>query len=114
MMKNIGLDRYMNKDVDNFTSDVGIKLRRAFNPALRVILKKAVRGNLIIENSPKLEKGVPYIFASSHYFSDDVVAALAAIDRNAYFLLGTTNQLENNPLMYAAWVNGFVYINRLF
>ena len=57
--------------------------------------------------------GSLYIFASTHFFDEDIIANLAVIDRNAWVLIGTTDQLEHNPQMYAAWLNGLVYVNRL-
>ena len=68
-----------------------------------------------IENKkeyPKLEKDMPYIFASTHYFNEDIIAALATVDRSAYALIGTTDQVENNTLMYAAWAYGLIYVDR--
>lgn len=35
------------------------------------------------------------------------------LDRNAWLLAGTTDQIEYNPQMYAAWVNGLIYVNRM-
>ena len=61
---------------------------------------------------PKLEKDIPYIFVSTHNFVEDSIATLATLDRNAYLLFGTTNQLENNPTMYGGWANGFIYVDR--
>ena len=37
-MKNIGLYRYETKGVDDFTSDTGIKIRRAVNKPIRKLL----------------------------------------------------------------------------
>lgn len=112
-MKNIGLKKIMVANVDNFTSNVGLKLRRVINPALRGILKLATKRNIIVESYPDLPKGKNYIFASTHSFDEDIIANLATIDRNAYVLMGTTDQIEHNPQMYAAWLNGMIYVDRL-
>lgn len=111
-MKNYGILKYSNVGVDDFTSETGIKIRRELNPVLRVVFKAATKGNVIIENYPKLEKDWQYIFVSTHNFVEDSIANLSVIDRNAYLLFGTTDQLKVNKEMYAAWANGFIYVDR--
>lgn len=111
-MKNYGILKYSNVGVDDFTSETGIKIRRELNPVLRVVFKAATKGNVIIENYPKLEKDCQYIFVSTHNFVEDSIANLSVIDRNAYLLFGTTDQLKVNKEMYAAWANGFIYVDR--
>ena len=49
---------------------------------------------------------------STHNFVEDSIANLSVIDRNAYLLFGTTDQLKVNKEMYAAWANGFIYVDR--
>lgn len=112
-MKNYGLGWIKTANIDNFTSKTGIKLRRAIHKPLQIVLKLATKRKIIVENYPKLEKGVPYIFASTHSFDEDIISNLATIDRNAYVLIGTTDQLDFNPTMYAAWLNGLIYVDRL-
>ncbi len=112
-MKNIGLEKYKYANVDNFTSDVGIKIRRMLQKPFRLVLKCATKREIILEGYPKLEKNKPYIFASTHSFDEDIITALATLDRNAYVLIGTTDQLEHNPAMYAAWLNGMIYVDRM-
>ena len=102
----------MNRTVDDFTTDFGIKLRRIIDVALRPILKLATKRKIIVEYYPHLEKGKPYIFASTHSFDEDIIANLATIDRNAWLLTGATHQVEYNPQFYAAWVHGMVYVDR--
>jgi len=111
-MKNYGIQHFRYANTQNFTSDMGIKIRRKINPYLRPILEKATPEKIVCVNYPKLEENVPYIFCSVHAFVNDSIANLATIDRNAYLLFGTTNQLEVNPAMYAAWLNGFIYVDR--
>ena len=67
----------------------------------------------MVESYPNLEKDEAYIFASTHFHTEDIISNLAILDRNAYALMGTTDQIEHNPLMYGAWLNGFIYVNRL-
>ena len=112
-MKNIGLDRIMHFGVDNFTSDFGLKFRRFINPVFRRLLRLGTSRKIIIEQYPKINKGQPYIFACSHSFDDDVISNLVVIDRSAYSLCGTTEQILHNPKMYANWINGMISVDRL-
>ncbi len=111
-MKNIGLVNLLDADVENFTSDKGIERRKKIAKALKKVLKIATPEDIIIDRYPNLEQDVPYIFASTHGFSNDIIACLASIDRSAYLLMGSTNQIEYNKLMYVAWLNGFIYVDR--
>lgn len=111
-MRNIGLGKIKRANIYNFTTKTGLKLRRVINKPLRAIFKLATKRKIIIESYPILEKGTPYIFASTHSFDEDIIAGLAAIDRSAYVLIGTTDQVDHNPQMYAAWLNGMIYVDR--
>ncbi len=113
MYRNIGLKRLEIANIDNFTSNAGIKLRRMFFPAFKQVLRLAVKRDIHFEGEyPVLEKDKPYIFVSTHSFDEDIIATIALLDRNAYILMGTTDQIEHNPQMYAAWLNGMIYVNR--
>lgn len=111
-MKNKGLKNVKIANFDTFTTDTGIKLRRCISKPLRGILKMAAGKKIIIDKYPELDEDEQYIFASTHYFNEDIITALASIDRSAYALIGTTDQIDNNPLMYAAWLYGLIYVNR--
>ena len=50
-MKNYGIRNFQYANVENFTSDIGIKLRRGINPVVRPILKLAADGNIIIDKN---------------------------------------------------------------
>ena len=63
--------------------------------------------------TPNWKKGVPYIFVSTHFFVDDIITNYAVIDRLAYTLIGTPDQVEHNPLLYAAWVCGMMYVDKI-
>ena len=65
-MKNYGILKFKDVNVDNFTSDTGIKIRQKINPVLRSAFKIATKGNVIVENYPKLDDKIPYIFVSTH------------------------------------------------
>ena len=111
-MKNYGLLKFRNVDVDNFTTKTGMNIRKKINPILRKVFKLATKSEIIVDNYPDLDKNKPYIFISIHSFVEDATANLATIDRNAYLLFGTSDQLEVNKDMYVGWANGFIYVDR--
>ena len=112
-MFNTGLKRFETANVDNFTSDIGIKLRRVINKPWRNLLKYFISRKVIIEQYPELEKGKVYIFAANHSFDEDVISTIHTMDRNAYVVNGSSNQTEHNPVFYALWFNGMIFVNRL-
>lgn len=140
-MKNYGIIKFKDADVNKFTSDIGMDIRKIINKPMNKTLNVALKGKLMkygfqnqldknssfgvsdffklvcdsgikVMNYPNLEEGKPYIFVSLHNFVDDSMANLATIDRNAYMLFGTSDQLEVNKDMYFAWANGFIYVDR--
>ena len=111
-VKNYKLVNLLDADVDSFTTDKGIERRKKYAKILKKVLKVATPEKIIVDSYPNLNPDEPYIFASTHGFSNDIIACLATIDRSAYLLMGSTNQIEYNRLMYAAWLNGFIYVNR--
>lgn len=112
-MFHTGLEKYEYSTVDNFTSDFGMRFRKAINPLWRQLLKLAVKEKVYVTHKARLKKDETYIFACSHSFGNDVVSIEAYLDRNAYILNGSTHQTRYNPLAYAFWVNGMVYVNRM-
>jgi len=110
--KNYKIVDLLDADVETFTTDKGIERRKKIAPVLKKVLKIATPEKIIIDRYPDLNPDEPYIFVSTHGFSNDIIACLASIDRSAYLLMGTTNQIEYNRLMYAAWLNGFIYVDR--
>lgn len=111
-MKSTGLQKYEYADVENFTSNVGLKIRKIVNRPWRLCLKIATSRKIHIVEYPQLEKEKSYVFACNHSFDEDVISALCAIDRNVYVLNGSTDQTEHNPQFWALWANGMVYVNR--
>lgn len=112
-MFNTGLKWFENRTVNDFTSDVGLFIRKKINFVWRNLIRLFVGRKMYIEQYPKLEKDKPYIFVGNHSFDEDIISILSTIDRNAYLLSGSTHQMEHNPLFYAVWANGMVYVNRL-
>lgn len=112
-MFNTGLKKYEYMDIDTFTTDIGMKIRKAINRPWRVLVKCFIKREVIIEQYPNLDKEKAYIFCANHSFDEDVIATITTIDRNVYVLNGSTHQMEHNPAMLAVWFNGMVYVNRL-
>lgn len=113
MWTNYFLTRVETATAENFATPLGFKIRKIIKPALRPILRLASGRRIHVESYPKLEKGVPYIFVSTHFFVDDIITNYAVIDRLAYTLIGTPDQVEHNPLLYAAWVCGMMYVDKI-
>lgn len=130
MANNWLLKRVEYSNATNFTTDLGMKIRSKIYKPLQVPLRLATKGKIILEslwirdnNSfLKVEKNLdflnltkhePYIFISNHSFNEDLNAALAILDRNAYLLIGSTDQIEHNIQAHAVWLQGMVYVNRL-
>ncbi|MCH5269317.1 MAG: 1-acyl-sn-glycerol-3-phosphate acyltransferase [Lachnospiraceae bacterium] len=111
-MKSTRLQRFMTATEDTFTSDIGLKIRKSINFIWRRILILGIKRKVYIEKYPKLEKKKKYIFVCNHSFDEDVISLIHTIDRNVYVLNGSTNQTEHNPIFYALWANGMIYVNR--
>jgi len=111
-MVNIGLIQLKKATVKTFTTNTGLKIRKYINRPLKYVLEKSTKCKIVLETYPNLEQDEAYIFASTHYHCEDIISNLAILDRNAYALMGTTDQIDHNPLMYGAWLNGFIYVDR--
>ena len=113
MWNNIGLIKAKNLDSEHFTSDVGIKIRRIINPVVRKVVSKTIDKEIVVLDYPVLDKNEAFIFAGGHLFPGEIESNISVIDRNAYVLIGTTDQVDHNPSMYGAWINGMIYVNKL-
>lgn len=113
MWTNYLLTRVEKSTHETFATPFGFKFRRCIKPALRPILRLASGRRIHVEAYPELVKDVPYIFVSTHSFVDDIITNYAVVDRSAYTLIGTPDQVEHNPLMYAAWLCGMVFVNKI-
>lgn len=113
MWKNILLTRVETSNPETFATPYGFKFRRFIKPMLRPILWVASGRRIHVESYPNLKKGEPYIFVSTHSFVDDIITNYAVVDRSAYTLIGTPDQVEHNPLLYAAWLCGMVFVNKV-
>lgn len=111
-MRKTGLKKYEYTDVEHFTSETGLRIRKMLNRGWHIFLKLGTKRKIHIVNYPHLQKGKNYVFACNHFFDEDIISALYAIDCNAYVLSGSTDQTEHNPWFLALWANGMVYVNR--
>lgn len=110
---NTGLKKFEILDVDHFTSDRGIQIRRKINKVWRKVLRLGTKRHVHIEEYPVLNKDEVYLFVANHSFDEDIISVLQSVDRSVYMLHGTTDQMEHNPVFYAMWANGMIYVNRL-
>lgn len=150
--RNLFINKLNTRDVNHFTTDIGLFLRRKSNEAFRKLCNvftnatiirnetseyvsneeyynnlKAERiplssyplstkknaNNIIVERYPKLEEGESYIFVGSHVCPEDIETMLNVIDRNAYVILGSVENLNYNPEVYLSWLNGMIVFNVL-
>ena len=112
-MYNALLMKISQRDAAHFTSNFGIRMRRSIHKPWQWLVKHSMKREIIIEQYPELDKDEPYIFASTHSFIDDIITNIASIDRSVYVLIGTTDQLEHNPQMNAALINGLITVSKL-
>ena len=114
MVINTGLGKFEYISPSLFTTPRRMAIRRTINPVVRRVIKRtAEKGGtkIFLERYPNLGED-EYIFLFNHGFNVDAQVAIGCIDRNAWLLVGTGDQLEHNPLMIGAFINGFVYVNR--
>lgn len=150
--KNLFINQLNTEDVDHFTTDTGLFLRRKTNGAFRKLCNiftnatiiradtpdyasdeeyyrnlkpdriplshyplstKKNANNIVVERYPKLDKEESYIFVGSHVCPEDIETMLNIIDRNAYLILGSVENLNYNPEVYLSWLNGMIVFNVL-
>lgn len=150
--KNLFINQLNTKDVNHFTTDTGLFLRRKTNGAFRKLCNiftsatiiradtpdyasdeeyyrnlkpdriqlshyplstKKNANNIVVERYPKLDKEESYIFVGSHVCPEDIETMLNIIDRNAYLILGSVENLNYNPEVYLSWLNGMIVFNVL-
>ena len=113
-MKNLFISNLHLKDVDHFTTNTGLKLRRTIDVPFKKICNiftnaniirknidsdsyididnydiKPNKNNIILEKYPKLDKDEPYIFVCNHTCPEDIETVLNIIDRNTFLILGS-------------------------
>lgn len=55
-MKNIGLIKFLDADVNSFTSDMGLKIRKIIAKPLKILLKIATPEKYMLSNIHNLKK----------------------------------------------------------
>ncbi|MBR0540828.1 MAG: 1-acyl-sn-glycerol-3-phosphate acyltransferase [Clostridia bacterium] len=111
-MKNIFYKKALSETVDILRPKSIIK-KRKIHFLIKPVIKIANKKIIVIENYPQLPNGEAFIFAAGHSFPDEIAANLAVIDRHTYVLVGTKDQVINNPAMAILWLNGMVYVEKL-
>ncbi len=109
------MSRVLESTSDNFVTQTGIAIRRKTYKVGAKGLAMLTPGQILVENDfyPELEKDTPYIFVCTHSFKEDFQATLSHLDRNAFLLIGSTDQIKYNPQAFFPWLNGMVYVNKL-
>lgn len=110
------ISRCANKNINNFTSNFGLWMRRKFHWLIsflfRMVIKFYYRKKIIVENKPKLKKNTSYIYALNHSFYLDGSAVIATADKNCYSLFGATEQLYCDICTFFIWFSGLIYVDR--
>lgn len=110
----------INANIETFeNASLSYKIRGFIHPLLRKLIKIFLGRKMIVDKNStiqfknsKLDPNKQYIYVSTHLFGKDINSALAIIDKNAYLLAGTKDQIETNPQMLIAWANGLIYVDR--
>lgn len=104
--------KYLWADTENFATSRGVAFRKFINPFMSKLVNVAMKNKLVIEERPELDPTKQYVFVPTHYFTEDIIGEYASLGRQAYVLMGTTDQIENNFLMLAAIMMGLFYVDR--
>ena len=104
--------KYLYADEYNFATLSGTKLRQIIGPVLRKIISFTTNNKFVVESRAKLDSSDNYIYVSTHYFIEDVRGMFATLNRQAYMLMGTRDQIENNFELLAAVFTGFFFVER--
>ena len=103
-------------DINNFTSNFGLFIRRKCHKIISLLFRLVIRfyykKKIIVENKPKLNKKKNYIFASNHSFYLDGSAVIATANKNCYALFGATEQLDVDICTFFIWFSGLIYVDR--
>ena len=115
----------LKNEPDLVLSKGGVEFRRKINIIIRTLGKSFLKCPQIIENRHMLlnptsmtkDNGIvlpnePVIWAPNHYFKDDTLASITALNRHAYILFGSLPQFYNTIDGVTAWLNGVVMTNR--
>ncbi len=102
----------LDKNVDNFTSNIGIRVRRLIQPVIKKILKNKTDRNVILEKFPNIDKKDVLMFVCTHSLEQDVIATYVTVDRSYYTVIGTIEQVKNYPKIIFGWIQGLIVVDR--
>lgn len=121
---------------ENFVTKPGLKLRAMFLGVMQKALKASSRRKTVVEEyHPELLEGKTsaeidrtdtlieikkvrglqedaYIFVPNHLFDEETNSLSISLDRIAFFLVGSTDQIDHNPVLNFLWLSGIAYVNR--
>lgn len=107
----------LSNEIDKTLSEKGIKIRKLFSPALRIIyltqtpykLKKDKEKRQKIKTS---SKNVGKIFVVNHRQADDIVLAANAIGESGYVVFGNKYLALETLNGLGLWANGMILLDR--
>ena len=132
--KNLARVKYSTSE--NFVTKTGLKLRTLFLGVMQNALKSASRRKTVIEeyhpeflegkNPEEVDKtntlvevkkvsGLTddaYIFTPNHLFDEESNSLSISLDRPVFYLVGSTDQIDHNPVLNFLWLSGLAYVNR--
>ena len=110
------IKKMADSNIDNFTSDFGLFIRRTFHKLISfvflIVLRLYYKRKIIVENKPKVKKGKNYIYALNHSFYLDGSSVIATANKSVYSLFGATEQLDVDVCTAFIWCSGLIYVNR--
>ncbi len=132
--KNLARVKYSTSE--NFVTRQGLILRSLFLGVMQNALKSASRRKTVIEEyHPELLDGKTpeeiehtdtlvevkkithlhddaYIFVPNHLFDEESNSLSISLDRAVFYLVGSTDQIDHNPVLNFLWLSGLAYVNR--
>ena len=115
-MINKFIRKMSDRDVNSFTSNFGLFIRRKCHKVISflfiVVLRLYYKRKIIVENKPKVQKNKNYIYALNHSFYLDGPSVIATANKNLYSLFGATEQLDGDICAAFIWFSGLIYVNR--
>lgn len=103
-------------NIDNFTTNFGLFIRRKFHKVISfvflIVLRLHYKRKIIVENKPQVKKNKNYIYALNHSFYLDGSAVIATANKSLYSLFGATEQLDVDICTAFIWCGGLIYVNR--
>lgn len=110
------LEKLLETDEKNFATSFGLIGRKFIAPILRPIFASQTSAKIVVESYPNLkwwEWLRPHIFCSTHYHPEDIIGNMASLKGiSTWALMGSIDQIKNNPKMIGAFFNGMMCVDR--